>query len=147
MYADAIPFVICILYVYYGGIFVFVYKECPSRILLQKNICVPAIVSGRKETFADRCRSVCEYEKHFIAHASIDFLFWVGCPFLSYVIVGAYPTNISRDIMFSCAYSTKDIHILHNSSCRRVFRHKVAQKNGFKSICIRLTYRRSTLKK
>ena len=45
-----------------------------------------------------------------------------------YDVVGAYPTNISSDMIFSSAYSPEVIQILHNSSCRRVLRNKVAQK-------------------
>ena len=45
-----------------------------------------------------------------------------------YDVVGAYPINILSDFFFSCAYSPEVIHVLHNSSCRRYLRNKVAQK-------------------
>ena len=56
-------------------------------------MCVPDIVPSRKETFADvvvyaSTKSTSSLTRHLI-------FFLVGCPFLLYVIVGAYPTNIS----------------------------------------------------
>ena len=59
----------------------------------------------------------------------ISFFLFGGCPSLLYVVFGAYPINILSDIIFSCTYSPEVIHTLHNSSCRRYSRNKVAQKN------------------
>ena len=52
-------------------------------ILLPKQSCIPAFVAGRREPFADVVLST-----------------FVSRPSLLYVVVGAYPINISSDIIF-----------------------------------------------
>ena len=79
-------------------------------ILLREQSCILAFVAGRREPFADRCRSM-HIRLRKARHRSriICLLLFVSCPSLLYVVVvGAYPINIFiRYYYFMCVFTRR----------------------------------------